>query len=444
MEVVEYDNFRFYTDDPIFQDSISKGYTDPFPIHLDIVKRYLRLFPHKKRIYIDIGAHIGTTIIPYSCLFDNVVGYEANPKTYEILLKNIKLNGLNNSTKIFNFGLFNEECRGDILQHGVGNSGCYYFKKRENGSVLCKKLDIECKRKNIENVDFIKINTEGSELLVLQGARETIIRDKPLIQFKTNSTSMDLFHIENKETIRFLSDLGYLIFDYSDQNNIFMYCPNETLSITVKTIYTFWTGNNEMSDQRKRCLIGLKDVSEATVKCIQPKHLVDFILQSEPLHPAYFYLSETHKADYLRTYFMHFYGGGYSDIKHTAGSWINCFEKMENTEKLACGYPEIENVSAVPELRGEWAKLIGNGAYIFKPNTVFTKKWYDSMIAFLDTKINELRLNPATNPQDCRENGTGYPIEWNEMLGRILHKINYEYHTDILNELPISIFYNYR
>ena len=53
-------------------------------------------------------------------------------------------------------------------------------------------------------------------------------------------------------------------------------------------------------------------------------------------------------------------------------------------------------------------------------------------------------LNPSTNPQDSREKGNGYPIEWNEMLGRIFHNISYKYKEYLLNTLPISIFKNYR
>jgi hypothetical protein len=63
MQIAHYDDFSFYTDDPVFLHSISNGYTEPYPLHLDIVKRYLSIFPHKNRTYIDIGAHIGTTIL---------------------------------------------------------------------------------------------------------------------------------------------------------------------------------------------------------------------------------------------------------------------------------------------------------------------------------------------------------------------------------------------
>lgn len=122
-------------------------------------------------------------------------------------------------------GLYSEECRGDIVQHAGGNSGCFYFVKRVNGPILCKRLDDECERRKIENVDFIKLDTEGCELLILKNGINTILKNKPLIQVEVNTTEMDLFHIENKDTINFLLDLGYRIFDHTDPSNIFLYFP---------------------------------------------------------------------------------------------------------------------------------------------------------------------------------------------------------------------------
>lgn len=219
----------------------------------------------------------------------------------------------------------------------------------------------------------------------------------------------------------------------------------ESLANVEYTIYCFWTGNNEMSDNRIECLENLKNVSECNVLLITKYNLSDYILSDVPLHPAFQYLSETHKADYLRTYFMHFYGGGYSDIKKTTGSWIPSFNALKcNDNYWICGYKEINGGVAYEPHSDKWELLIGNGAYICKPQTLLTKEWYNSMLALLDIKLELLKINPSTHPQDSSESGTGYPIGWNEMLGRIFHNISYKYKEHILNTLPISIFNNYR
>jgi hypothetical protein len=212
----------------------------------------------------------------------------------------------------------------------------------------------------------------------------------------------------------------------------------------MNTIYCFWTGSNDMSDARKASLEQLKRVSECTVMLVTKDNLASYILPDHPLHPAYTYLSETHRADYLRTYFMHFHGGGYSDIKQTTGSWTNSFAKLVASPAWICGYAEVENGSAYNPTPDAWKELIGNGAYICKPKTPLTEEWYTTMMALLDTKLERLREHPSQFPQDCAERGTGYPIEWNEMLGRIFHRVCYKYKNYLLNSLPISIFYGYR
>ena len=206
-----------------------------------------------------------------------------------------------------------------------------------------------------------------------------------------------------------------------------------------------WTGDNIMSSARQECLKQLKEISECNVVLITKQNLHEYILAEHPLHPAYEYLSETHKADYLRTYFMNFYGGGYSDIKKTTGSWVKSFEDLRNSKYWICGYKERNagDIAYAPN-SAKWNELIGNCAYISKPQTPLTKDWYNAMINFLDTKLEELKRNPSRHPQDSKESGSGYPIEWNEMLGRIFHNVSYTYKEYLLNTLPVCIFRGYR
>jgi hypothetical protein len=210
------------------------------------------------------------------------------------------------------------------------------------------------------------------------------------------------------------------------------------------TIYCFWTGENQMTVQRQKCLEQLKEKSQCNVILITPNLLNQYILDKYPLHPSFKYLSETHKCDYLRTYFMRFYGGGYSDIKKTTGSWKESFEKLEKSDKWIIGYKEIKGGAANPTLAENWEDLIGNCAYICKANTPLVIEWYNSMIHLMNKKLSELEKNPSKFPQDCKEINNGYPIGWNEMLGRIFHPIQYKFKHKTLNTLPICNFTSYR
>jgi hypothetical protein len=179
---------------------------------------------------------------------------------------------------------------------------------------------------------------------------------------------------------------------------------------------------------------------------VTPENLSSYLLPEHPLHPAYEFLSQTHKSDYLRTYFMNFIGGGYSDVKETTGSWVQAFSDLEKNEnKWINGYKEMDGKGvAYIFVRHKWELLIGNGAYICKPNTPLTNEWYNSMLRLLDERLELLRKHPARHPRDAfGENGSLYPLEWNEMLGRIFHRVCYKYRDRLLNTLPISIFHSY-
>jgi hypothetical protein len=212
-------------------------------------------------------------------------------------------------------------------------------------------------------------------------------------------------------------------------------------------IYCFWTGNNEISENRQKAIDNLIQNSECNLILITPDNLQSYILPEHPLHEAYPYLSFTHRSDYLRTYFMHFHGGGYSDIKKTPSSWKPAFEDMkQNPEAYINGYPEKCGADIAYEpVSHLYDKLVGNGCYIVKPNTSFTQEWYSEMITLLDTKLPVLKK--MTVDPNVRDNQSSeYPIQWNEMLGRIFHKVLAKYvdNNKILCTVPQPIMSDYR
>ena len=428
-----YDGFRFATNDPVFADSIEKGNTEPYPYDIHVVRKYLRAFPNRCRTYVDVGAHIGTTIAPYSRMFTTLVGFEPNPETFELLTENIRHNNI--QCRIESCGLYSHPCRGYVRQHAGGNSGCFYFQEDPSGPIDCKTLD----QYGFVDVDFLKIDTEGSELYVLKGAEQTIRKYKPLIQVECNFLSDSLYGIQTATLIDYLASIGYCLYE-KGQANLFFYYPR----IEPYTIFCFWTGNTPMSENRQNCLTQL-NTTECNSVLVTPANLGDFVLQGHPLHSAYAYLSETHKADYLRTYFVHHYGGGYADIKYQTGSWRSSFDRLLSSDAYILGYAEEKETDiAYTPVSHAWRELIGNGAYICKPKTPLTSMWYDEMMKLLDEKLPLLQSHPASHPRDAKETGSGYPLEWNEMLGRIFHRVCSLYVSFLLRGLPRPVFYNYQ
>ena len=195
------------------------------------------------------------------------------------------------------------------------------------------------------------------------------------------------------------------------------------------------------------------------VTFITQRNLHEWVLADNPLHPAYPYLSAIHRADYLRVYFMHHYGGGYSDIKIINKSWLHARDQLLYSNKFGVGYREIgpKGVALVRSwkyiiLLYRWRLLLGNCAFIFKPHSEFTYQWLKLTEDLLDKKLLKLKNNPATHPEDHKRRrlksnqdeskyySSSYPIRWSEMLGDIFHPLCLQYSSELLNTLPAPDF----
>ena len=150
---------------------------------------------------------------------------------------------------------------------------------------------------------------------------------------------------------------------------------------------------------------------------------------------------------------MHFYGGGYCDIKTVNHSWLFSVVKLaQNEDAWAIGYKEIgpDGVPNVPDpltnklIHDNWHLLIGNGAYIFKPETPLTSDWYHAMIDTMDANLANLKKYPARHPQEVYSEQYPYPFRWAQLLGEIFHPICYKYHAHVLQSLPPISFNSYK
>jgi hypothetical protein len=221
-------------------------------------------------------------------------------------------------------------------------------------------------------------------------------------------------------------------------------------NIIERNIFVFWTGNNIMSETRKKCLDDIQINSKCNVILITPDNLNEYILPNEPLHKAYNFLHFTHKADYLRTYFMNFHGGGYSDIKMSGKPWTQHFVDILQDDNIYInGYPEFAGGVAPNMPRNIYNELIGNGSYICKPMTPLTQEWYSEMLLLLDLKLDRLITYHNTLPSNPEESilsrgNSTYPIRWTEMLGNIFHKVCYKYKGNLLRTLHRFSFEKYR
>lgn len=218
--IAHYDNLRYLTDDEIFRWHINNGFCEPYPREMSLVKRYLELYPSNNHTFIDVGGHIGTQSLPYSRVFKDVIAFEPNLKSHDFFVENIKLNKITNVV-LYNKGVFNKTTTCKVVQHSGANSGCYYIEECNSADIGAVEV-IRLDDLNIMNqVDFIKIDTEGSELKVLEGSVDLINRFKPLIQLETNETSEKYFGYKKESIFEFMKQNDYKIFDDDGNNPLF-------------------------------------------------------------------------------------------------------------------------------------------------------------------------------------------------------------------------------
>jgi len=224
-----------------------------------------------------------------------------------------------------------------------------------------------------------------------------------------------------------------------------------------KVLFVVWTGTNPMSENRKHSIKTLKEKSGLTVVCINPQNINQIILPNYPFHEAYQYLSLTHKADYLRCYLMHHYGGGYSDIKPTTGSWVELFDEIRHKHETwvigykvdSIAYPDESTEEERNILNNNLNKLIGVGFFICKPYSPFTTEWYKTLHKRLDFYLEELRKFPGRFPRESKDGSPcpsweggvvdkvyKYPIGWNRILGQIVYPLELKYLDHIKKGIP--------
>lgn len=191
-----------------------------------------------------------------------------------------------------------------------------------------------------------------------------------------------------------------------------------------------------MSAVRYHCLETMRENWDIPVELIDWKDIPNYLIDGEPLHPAFRYLSCNHRSDYLRCYFMNFHGGGYADIKQSVKTqnWNLCFDIINlHPEIEIVGMPEVKGGAARPE-GNTWEtsyKLLANGWFICRPQTEFTQAWYNRLLTRMDAYADALEKHPAIDPFG----GEGYPIPWYGLQGDIFHELI----LDVRDERPNAV-----
>jgi len=180
------------------------------------VSLMLRLIDRGANVF-DIGANVGWYSMNIARLIEDVQVYafEPIPSTFSYLERNVEINNLHN-IHLNNFGFSNQdqELTFYFYPEGSGNASSANLVDHPNTQrIVCdvKTLDGFVNATGLQ-VDFIKCDVEGAELLVFQGGIETIKRQQPTIFAEMLRKWSAKFNYHPNEIIKLLSDLGYKCF----------------------------------------------------------------------------------------------------------------------------------------------------------------------------------------------------------------------------------------
>lgn len=238
IECVEVDGFKVncIKNDII----ITKHLKDKNKLWEDWLQKYIKEAYTENTNMIDIGANIGTfSLMMSKYLSENSKIYAFEPVYYKILTTNVDQNNLKDKILVYPLGLSNntETLQGFLIDFSIkanyGFTQLDHLEKANDTSKYTINI-VTLDSLKIENVSFIKIDVEGSERKVLEGAINTIIKNLPTILIEIWCTSKSAIEKYKNEqylpeikkqfsVFEFLFNLGYICIPVSVSSDDFLF-----------------------------------------------------------------------------------------------------------------------------------------------------------------------------------------------------------------------------
>ena len=161
-------------------------------------------------VAIDIGAHHGYYALILSELVGSqghVIAFEPMPSNFRLLQENIGLNNCVN-VEIVNKRLSDSSGRLVGSVRNEGDSGTFSISQQDSANSIAidvVSLDDFLSQRQVP-VNFIEIDVEGAESLVLSGARKTIELNHPILLIEVHHFGK---HLDSTQVPQQLTELGY-------------------------------------------------------------------------------------------------------------------------------------------------------------------------------------------------------------------------------------------
>lgn len=168
----------------------------------------------------DVGANKGQYALALCSVFKNstIHSFEPSPTAFSVAQKNLKtktniiLNNIGFSDKIGNATLYSD-IKGSGLASLSKRRLCHFdISFEEQEKIWLTTIDNYCQNNNINHIDLLKIDAEGHELSILNGA-EAMFKNKniDLVQFEFGGCNIDS-KTYFQDFYYLFNNLGYDIF----------------------------------------------------------------------------------------------------------------------------------------------------------------------------------------------------------------------------------------
>ena len=212
-------------------------------------KNFIELTKGKK-VLIDVGSHIGVFPFTFNSLEDNrhSFGFEINPLNISAFLDILKIN---NNKKYDNITLYDIPISNDfsekyfsimsdnpdLVNNQKGYQGVIEVENRNNKlnkdwdftniDKAPEKYKLKKKCETVDNfcdflmtemglmVDVVKIDVEGYEQKVLNGAQKTFKNIRPLMFIEIHQKYLPSYNSDIVDIYNHIKDLNYVMYDYN-------------------------------------------------------------------------------------------------------------------------------------------------------------------------------------------------------------------------------------
>ena len=184
----------------------------------------LRFPNYRFKTILDVGANTGQSALYYISEYPSAVIYCFEPikESYEQLLRNVDNK---NQVLCFNLAFGDLSGKGSMISNGTSTMNRLINEEIESfgntqkiESVNISTVDEFCNANLINNISYLKIDTEGGELNVLKGSKNILsTKIVDFVEVEAGMNPNNKYHVPLEVLKKFLESHNYFIFGIYEQ-----------------------------------------------------------------------------------------------------------------------------------------------------------------------------------------------------------------------------------